>query len=442
MKKISTIIFILFAAKAIAQNVGVGETAPTEMKLQVRRADSAVLLLQNSTTSGTDNKTGLFYKTGNYYSGGIATIGSGATFRMGLFTYGGSNPSSLKERITILDGGNVGIGTTNPGYVLDVNGRARFMYNGNTSGFWYNKADNTEAAFVGMVNDSTMGFFGNGAVGNWRMSFDVKNAKMGIGITNPSAPLSFASTVGNKISLWGDASGGHYGLGIQGSLMQLYSSASNADIALGYGSSTAFTENMRIKGNGNVGIGTNNPGAKLEVAGSLKITDGTQGAGKVLTSNASGNASWANAAYGNTERFQFELSTSYSIYNFSTIYNLGTATTTYTNGQDLFKINIIKSGLYHFDINAIQNNLSDISITSTTPETVRINFYTVSVGTWSEAYVPFYKEGGFYPAGCSSTYDKSLDIYITAPSSLVISYPRKTGNYYSSLKVSGHLIAD
>lgn len=54
----------------------------------------------------------------------------------------------------------------------------------------------------------------------------------------------------------------------------------------------------------NVGIGVPNPGAKLEVAGGVKISDsiniggqvrilsGTPGAGKVLTSDATGVASW------------------------------------------------------------------------------------------------------------------------------------------------------
>ena len=41
-----------------------------------------------------------------------------------------------------------------------------------------------------------------------------------------------------------------------------------------------------------VGIGTAYPQARLDVEGTLKLTDGTQGAGKVLTSDASGNASW------------------------------------------------------------------------------------------------------------------------------------------------------
>jgi trimeric autotransporter adhesin len=44
--------------------------------------------------------------------------------------------------------------------------------------------------------------------------------------------------------------------------------------------------------NGMVGIGTMTPGAKLEVAGTIKITGGSPGVGKVLTSDATGLASW------------------------------------------------------------------------------------------------------------------------------------------------------
>jgi hypothetical protein len=55
---------------------------------------------------------------------------------------------------------------------------------------------------------------------------------------------------------------------------------------------------MTILGNGNVGIGTINPAAKLDVIGTVKITDGTQGVGKILTSDASGNATWLTPAAG------------------------------------------------------------------------------------------------------------------------------------------------
>ena len=43
---------------------------------------------------------------------------------------------------------------------------------------------------------------------------------------------------------------------------------------------------------GTVGIGTTTPGAALEIAGQVKITGGTPGNGKVLTSDAAGLATW------------------------------------------------------------------------------------------------------------------------------------------------------
>lgn len=42
----------------------------------------------------------------------------------------------------------------------------------------------------------------------------------------------------------------------------------------------------------NVGIGTTTPNEKLHIVGSLKVVDGTEGNGKVLTSDATGKAAW------------------------------------------------------------------------------------------------------------------------------------------------------
>jgi hypothetical protein len=60
---------------------------------------------------------------------------------------------------------------------------------------------------------------------------------------------------------------------------------------------------MIILGNGNVGINSGAPTTKLDVVGTsgttLKIVDGNQANGKVLTSDANGVASWATAAAGN-----------------------------------------------------------------------------------------------------------------------------------------------
>ena len=52
--------------------------------------------------------------------------------------------------------------------------------------------------------------------------------------------------------------------------------------------------------NANVGIGTSTPSAKLEIAGTMKIVDGTQDFGRVLTCDATGLASWKDPAADNT----------------------------------------------------------------------------------------------------------------------------------------------
>ncbi len=55
---------------------------------------------------------------------------------------------------------------------------------------------------------------------------------------------------------------------------------------------------MVINQAGRVGIGAENPTAKLEVAGQVKITGGAPAAGRVLTSDADGLATWEDAAGG------------------------------------------------------------------------------------------------------------------------------------------------
>ncbi len=100
-----------------------------------------------------------------------------------------------------------------------------------------------------------------------------------IGINNsiPRYPVSFNTASGDKISLFddGNPAGIHFGLGVQsGALLQVFAATSNDAIAFGTGKSNAFTELVRIKGNGNTGIGTSIPLARLHVSDSNVLFSG------------------------------------------------------------------------------------------------------------------------------------------------------------------------
>ncbi|WP_252339377.1 hypothetical protein [Riemerella anatipestifer] len=59
---------------------------------------------------------------------------------------------------------------------------------------------------------------------------------------------------------------------------------------------TLGSNNLVFKGTGNIGVGTDAPTTKLDIIGGVKIADGTQGEGKVLTSDAEGKATWTSTA--------------------------------------------------------------------------------------------------------------------------------------------------
>jgi hypothetical protein len=170
-------------------NVGIGTDNPAA-KLHIRGTGAERLRIENQSSLGNNVTSAIIFRTGNFFTGSIQSIGTSSNAaRLGFYTGAQSAADEMSERVSISDNGNVGIGTVTPQH-----------------------------------------------------------------------PLTFNSVLGEKISFWGgtvSSIAAHYGIGIANSAMQIYSGGMGDDIVFGYGRSASFTENMRIKGNGNVGIGTN-----------------------------------------------------------------------------------------------------------------------------------------------------------------------------------------
>ncbi|MEI7504878.1 MAG: hypothetical protein WCJ61_16510, partial [Paludibacter sp.] len=104
-------------------NVGIGTDAPGA-KLHIAGADmNNALLFEN--TSANPGHNYILFKTQGTEQGYIG-LGGGATNHMSVAAYGASNnlylETNSQARMTILPSGNVGIGTTTPGYKLHVSG--------------------------------------------------------------------------------------------------------------------------------------------------------------------------------------------------------------------------------------------------------------------------------------------------------------------------------
>lgn len=113
--------------------IGINKNNP-DFRLHVSDADSSVVAIENSTTLANTVKTQLLLKTGNYFTGAIGTRGASSNAAaFYISTFSGTQSSLLRERFTILDNGNTGIGTNAPTALLDVNGTVR-LRNGAANG--------------------------------------------------------------------------------------------------------------------------------------------------------------------------------------------------------------------------------------------------------------------------------------------------------------------
>ena len=188
-----------------------------------------------------------------------------------ITTYDSNTPYIITQRANGTAASPTAIQNNQGLFILGARGHngVNFSNMNNASITFASSQTHAPGAFGGYMFFSTIE--NNNQITRERMRIS-HNGNVGIGTTTPGFPLNFSDLVGDKISLFGQ-SGNHFGLGINNNLMMIHTDVAGSDIAFGHGAFGAFTETIRIKGNGNLGIGTNDPQAKLQVNGTSILSN-------------------------------------------------------------------------------------------------------------------------------------------------------------------------
>jgi hypothetical protein len=86
-----------------------------------------------------------------------------------LFQIGNGSVTERSNALTILASGKTGIGykVLEPEFLLDIGGRVRIKHEDETAGIYFNNSSNTKEGFVGMKDDTNIGFYINGSWMLW-----------------------------------------------------------------------------------------------------------------------------------------------------------------------------------------------------------------------------------------------------------------------------------
>jgi|GEM_PF-3187236 len=319
LKKIAFSFVMACPSVLLAQNVGVGTSSPSE-KLHVAgnvRADT--VKTTSLRLSGSAPAAGKVLTSDAAGNASWQTPAGGGGTLTDAYNFGGPGAGRIINAATdaLRVDGNYGFqvyGSSSSLFLEDPGPGNRMFYSASKAAF--------RSGVVSVQNiwsgnnvgyaSSAMGFNSNAA---GAVAFAAGNTVNANGENAVAIGLNVVSNADRSTTFGFNNINNGYGSLVIGKhndtiyAKQTAATAGTALFVVGNGNTAVSRSNaMVVLNNGRTGLGTNNPAEKLEVEGNVladtiktsivRITGGTPGAGKVLTSDATGNASWQAAAGG------------------------------------------------------------------------------------------------------------------------------------------------